>query len=137
KLRPEDAGLLAFFESRTNQTQIFREPGGRKLFHEFGRASQFHLEDNGKVTIGAESLEVQQRDAPQFFPRVADSLELFAAGGDCFVHAAIENGMENFFFALEVEVDGAVGNARLTCDIGDLRVEVTVVSEDANRRAQN
>ena len=45
--------------------------------------------------------------------------------------------MENLFFALEVKINGAVGDAGRARDIGDLRIEVTVVSEDADRRAQN
>src|SRR4029079_10374213 len=114
-----------------------REAGRRKFFHEFGRATQFHLEDDGKITIGAKSLEMQQRDAAQFFARVSDSFELLAAGSDCFLHAAIEDRMQDFFFALEIEIDGGVGHARFPWNISNLGVEVSVVSEDANRRAQN
>jgi len=56
-------------------------------------------------------------------------LQLFPAGGYRLFHAAIENGMKDFFLALEVEVNGAVGNAGLAGDVGNLGVEITVVSE--------
>ena len=76
-------------------------------------------------------------DASQLFARVGGLFELFAAGGDRFFHAAIENGMKDLLFALEVKIDCAIGYARLAGNISNLGVEITVVSKHCDSGAQN
>jgi hypothetical protein len=44
--------------------------------------------------------------------------------------------MKDFFFAFEVEIDGTVGDSGFAGDVGDFRVEVTVVREDTSGGAQ-
>jgi hypothetical protein len=45
--------------------------------------------------------------------------------------------VENFFLALEVEVDRTVSNARFASNVGHLGIEVSVVSKNADSRAQD
>jgi hypothetical protein len=45
--------------------------------------------------------------------------------------------VKDVFFALEVEVDGPIGDACLSRDVGDFGVEVAVMSEDCCGRAQD
>ena len=45
--------------------------------------------------------------------------------------------MQNFFFALEIEIDRAVRDARCGGDVRDLRIKISVAGKDAGGRAQN
>jgi hypothetical protein len=45
--------------------------------------------------------------------------------------------VQDFFFALKVEIDRPVGHACLACNVGHFGVEVTVAGKDLYRRAQN
>ena len=76
-------------------------------------------------------------DGPQPFARVDNFLQPLSSVGNRFFHAAIEDGMKDVFFALEVEIDSAIGDAGLAGNIGDLGTEITVVGEDADTCAQN
>src|SRR5687767_9057721 len=76
-------------------------------------------------------------NAPQPFTRIGYALEPLLPVGDRLFHVPIENGMQDFFFAFEVEVNGAVGDAGFACNVGDFRIEVTVVCKYLNGRAQN
>src|SRR5205085_7528493 len=128
---------LALFQNLTNQTKVFREAGGRKLFHELRRAAQLDLKDDGQIAICAEPFKVQTRDAPQLLTRVCQVGDLRARVCQRVGYTAVEDRMENLFFALEVEIDRAVGHARDARHIRDLRIEVAVASEDLNGGAQN
>ena len=57
--------------------------------------------------------------------------------GDCAAHAAIENGDEQVVLVLEIEVDGAGGDAGGAGDVGDLGVEEAALGEDVNRGAKD
>ena len=80
---------------------------------------------------------MQRRDLAQFFSWIRNVLDLFPRGVEGFLDTAVEDRMENVFLTLEVEVNSAVGYTRCAGDIGDLRVEVTIVCKDAYRGAQN
>ena len=62
---------------------------------------------------------------------------MFACDSQGLVNAAIEDGVENIFFAFEVEIDGAVGDAGLARDIGDFGIELAVMGEDGDNGAQD
>src|SRR5689334_4369970 len=45
--------------------------------------------------------------------------------------------MEDFFFALEIEIDGPVGDVCRARDVGNFGIEIAVAREDAGGGAQN
>src|SRR5215217_3684752 len=137
QIRAKDAGALAFFKGRTNQREILCKTSRRKLFHKLRRAAQLDLENDCEIAIGAESLEMQRRDLAQFLPWILNALDLFPRGVERFLNAAIKNRMKNIFLALEVKINGAVGDAGLASNISNFRIEVTVVREDTGGSAQD
>ena len=80
---------------------------------------------------------MQQSDLAEFFTRIIEFFDLLSRRVERLFNAAIENRMEYVFFAFEVEIDSAVGNAGLARDVGNLGVEVTVVRKHTNGRAQD
>src|SRR4051794_28016465 len=97
QIRAKDAGVLAFFERRTNQREIFCKTSRRKLFHKLRRAAQLDLEHDSEIAIGAESLEMQGRDLAQLFSWILKVLDLFPRGVERFLDTAVEDGMKNVF----------------------------------------
>ena len=79
---------------------------------------------------------MQKRDLTQLLFRVRDVFNLFSRSAEGVFDAAIEDGVEYVFLAFEVEIDGAVGNPASRAMSATL-VEVTVVREDTDSRAQN
>src|ERR1043165_8008694 len=80
---------------------------------------------------------MEQRSLPKLFFWIRDLGDLVSGGVECFFNTAIEDGMENVFFAFEVKIDSAIGDAGFARDIGDLRIEVTTMREDTDRSPQN
>src|SRR5689334_2930587 len=80
---------------------------------------------------------MQQSDAAQLLARIGKIFYLRARRSERVVDAAVEYGVKDFFFAFEVEINGAVGDAGFTRDVGDFRIEVTVVRKHANGRARD
>src|SRR2546423_2623149 len=56
----KDSYPLPLFEYRRQQAQVLRKTSRRKLFHEFSRAAQFDLKDDREISIGAQTLQMQQ-----------------------------------------------------------------------------
>src|SRR5215213_450384 len=137
QIRAKDAGALAFFKGRTNQREILCKTSRRKLFHKLRRAAQLDLENDCEIAIGAESLEMQCRNLAQLFSWIRNPLDLFPRRVERFLDTAVEDRMENVFLALEVKIDGAIGDTSFARDVGDFRVEITVVGEDSDGGAQN
>src|SRR4029078_5021089 len=137
QIRAKDAGALTLFECRTNQREILCKTSRRKLFHKLRRAAQFDLENDCQIAIGAESLEMQCRDLAQLFSWICNGLDLFPRGVERFLDTAIEDRMENVFLALEIKVDGAIGDTGFASDIGDFRIEITIMCEDTYGGAHN
>src|SRR5205823_2016218 len=117
-------------EDLADEAEVFGQARRRELLHELGRAAQLDLKDDGQVAVGAEALQVVARYPAQLLARVSDLRQLLAAGGDGLRRVAVEDGAQDFFLALEVEVDRAVGHSGGARDVGDLRVEVAVARED-------
>jgi hypothetical protein len=80
---------------------------------------------------------MQECDLSQSLARIGDVLDLFSGSAERVFDAAIEDRVEYVFFAFEVEIDGAVCNARFASDVGDFRIEVAVVRKHTYRRAQD
>jgi len=80
---------------------------------------------------------VKQRDATQFFPWISNRCELLRPSAHRLFHAAIENRVQDFFLALEIEIDGAVSDAGLASNVRDFGIEVAVVRKDSDRGTQD
>jgi hypothetical protein len=61
---------------------------------------------------------MQECDLSQSLARIGDVLDLFSGSAERVFDAAIEDRVEYVFFAFEVEIDGAVCNARFASDVG-------------------
>src|SRR5215470_6288178 len=88
QISAKDARALSFFEGRPNEREILRKTSRRKLLHKLRRAAQLNLENNRQIAIGAESLEMQRRDAAQFFLWIRDPLDAFPRRVERFFNAA-------------------------------------------------
>jgi hypothetical protein len=53
------------------------------------------------------------------------------------VEVAIDGSAEDFVLALEVEIDGAIGDVSPVGNIGDARTEEPFFGKDGNRRIQD
>ena len=95
------------------------------------------MKDDGQVAVCAESFEVLARDAAELLARVFYLRQLLAPGGDGLRRVVLEDGAKDFFLALEVEVDRAVGDARDARHVRHLRVEVAVSREDLRGGAED
>jgi len=80
---------------------------------------------------------MQQSDLAKFFTWICNFFDLVFRRVERFFNAAIENRVQNVFFALEVKIDRAVGNAGFARDVSNLGIEVTVVSKHTNRSAED
>src|SRR5205814_990958 len=105
--------------------------------HELRRAAQLDLKDDREVAIRAQAFEVQACDATQLFARVCETGDLAPCLFQRSRNAAIEDRVQQFFFALEVEIDRAVGDTGGARHVRHLRVEVAVAREDLGGGAQD
>src|SRR5258708_7767366 len=80
---------------------------------------------------------MKQRNAPQLLARIGNVFNLLPAFGNRFFHVAIEDRMEDFFFAFEVKIDSAIGDSGFARDVGDFGIEVAIVGKDTNSGTQN
>ena len=137
EVRAKNACALSLFESRADQSEILRETSRREFFHKLRGAAQLDLENDREIAIGAKSLEMQRRNLAKFLPWIHNTLDLFPRGVERFFNATIENRVENVFFTFEVKIDCAVRDTGFTSDVGDFRIEVAVMCEDAGGGAQD
>ena len=94
------------------------------------------LEADRPITVmapGAEYGPAKRWPARHF----AELATILAARGDRISHVLIENRMQDFFFALEIEIDGAIGHVRRAGDVGNFGIEIAVARKDAGGRTQN
>ncbi len=131
---------MAVDDHVAEQAEVVAQAGGGEPGHEFGRLSQFHLEDDGELAVGAEAREVHAGDVSQPFDGaggVVERVEGGAAVADGVVHGAFEEGEQEVVFALEVEVDGAGGDVGAFGDVGDLGGEEAAFGEDLGGRVED
>jgi hypothetical protein len=88
-------------------------------------------------TTARSRFEVQARDLPQLVARVRERARARPRVRDGLADPAVEERAQDFFLALEVEVDRAVGHARDARHVRDLRVEVAAAGEDFGGGAQD
>jgi hypothetical protein len=101
-----------------------------KLGYEPRALADFGLHDDGQVTVRSKSFKVQ----------AGEHFELGTGGfhGVNFalrpVEEAVERGVDGFtqdvVFVLEIEIDGAVGDAGSGGNLGDARIEESMLGDD-------
>src|SRR5258708_6356829 len=84
-----------------------RDPGEK-----LRRIAMLHLE-----RLGAETFEMKHGNAAQLLARIAYLLNQYATGGNSLGHILIEDGVQNLFFAFEIEIDSAVGYLGFARDV--------------------
>jgi hypothetical protein len=53
---------LSFFESRSNEREVFSKTRRGKLFHKLGRATQLDLKNDRQISIGPEPFKMKRRN---------------------------------------------------------------------------
>ena len=103
-----------------------------ELRQELCALAQLGLEDHRQPPVRREAREVQFGKALELGARIGDLLQLFVRNPQEQREGMLERRHEDLLFALEVEVDRAVGDVGLARDIGDAGVEIAVLSEYVN-----
>src|SRR5262252_6652133 len=80
---------------------------------------------------------MEAREASEPLAWIVDRLELAAGLAEEVIHGGREDRPQEIVFVLEVEVDGAIGDAGGACDLRDARVEVTGACKDSGRRLED
>ncbi len=98
---------------------------------------QLDLEDRRQLGVLAQILEMELDEAPELLHRAVDALQLLAAPLQGRGHAFLEDLREDLSLALEVQVDGAVGDVGGLGDVADARLVVAVVAEGVDGGTQD
>ena len=127
---------LSLSDDISNDAEILAQVGRRKALHEFRRLPQLDLKDDGEVAIAAHSLEMQSCNLAKAFNRATFGGHALASGGNRLGHRPLEDRNQQVVLALEIEIDGAGGDAGGTGDVGDLRIEEAAGGEGFGRGAE-
>ena len=110
-------------------------PVGR--FEELRALPQLDDQNGSKVGILLYQGEMQLDEAPEPRRRVALLGQRRLRLGEELGHLLVEQTQEQVVFALEIQVDGTVGDARRARDLGDGGAEIAALGEDLHRRVED
>src|SRR5882724_7114740 len=122
QVAPEDAGLHALLEHRADEVEVRRDLVGG------GAAEEL---------LGLQRLEVQAHEPAELGRWIGLAGNLLAQGADEARHLLAEERDEDLVLRLEVEVDGAAGDACLARDVRHARVVEAVAREHAYGRVDD
>src|SRR5262249_48870371 len=129
-VRTEKAGLLALPYYALDEIKILHQKVVRELAQELQTVTQLGLKHDGQIAVGAQAVEVQKSNAPQFFPGVGN----LGQGGARPLGEAMEGGInsrhQQFIFILEIKIDGAVSHAGTVGNFRHARVKKAVLGYD-------
>src|SRR2546421_2252533 len=133
----EHARLHALLEHRADEVEVGGDLVRRGATEELLALPQLDLDDLGHVGMGLQRLEVQAHEPPQLGGRLGLARDLLAQRAHEARHLLAEEGDEDLVLRLEVEVDGAAGDARLARDVGHPRVVESIAREHAHGRVDD
>src|SRR5712692_7496748 len=133
QVRAEPSGDHALLEHGTDQGEVGRDFLARGPAEEFLSLPQLDLDDLGQLGVALEQIEVQVDEPAHLGHRVRLIRHGLPELGHELRHLLAEQRGEDIFLRLEVEIDGAGGDSRLTRDVGDAGVEIALPGEDPDR----
>src|SRR5213593_3302922 len=133
----EHAGGHALLEHRADQVEVRGDLVGGGAAEELLALAQLDLHHLRHVGSCLQRLEVQAHQPAQLGRRVRLSGDVFAQPAHEFCHLLPEQRDEDLVLGLEVEVDGAAGDAGLARDVGDARVVEAAAREHAHGRVDD
>ena len=126
----EDALGLARAYYFAHQIHVVNQVLMGKLGYEPRALADFGLHHNGQVTVRSQSFKVQAGEHFELGTCGFHGVN-FALGP---VEKAAESGVDGFaqdvVFVLEIEIDGAVGDAGSGGNLGDARIEESMLGDD-------
>src|SRR6266545_2678272 len=133
QVRAEPPRGHALLEHGADQGEVRPDLLARRAAEEFLALPQLDLDDLGQLGISLQEVEMQVDESAHLghgirlirhgLPELRHELR----------HLLAEQRGEDVFLRLEIEVDGAGGDSRLTRDVGDARVEIALPGEDPDR----
>ena len=131
------AARLALGDDPAEHAQEVGECGVLVLLHELAGLPELDREDLGGGWLVVDELQVGRDEPAQLLPRRLHVRDGGAQGVVDLPHPSLEQRDQQVVLALEVEVDGPVGDARFFGDVGDFRGEEAVAGKDALGRGQD
>ena len=124
---------LAVFDDGGQDLEELAELLGRDLGHQLAGLTELHREHLGETRLVLGELRVSLEDGEQALGgRGGRGSELTHPHEDA-VHGLFEETLKERLFTLEVQVDGAVGDAGFAGHVGDARDEEAFLGEDMDR----
>ena len=91
----------------------------------------------GQVAIRSQGVEMKEGQPLQALAGIAELLEFGARQAHKSIERRVDGGHQDVFFALEVEIDGTIGDAGAVGHVGYARGEEAFLREDRHRRIQD
>src|SRR4051812_24193557 len=133
----EDAFILSILDGLAKDVEIVGDFLLRQQTHELQTVPQFDLRNDGQRAVASEGLQMMtDGDADSFFG-TADVGDGALERLQIVARVLAEDRDEQIFLAVEVEIDGAVGDAGRLRDLRHLGVEVAVPREDVDGGAED
>src|SRR5215471_7867584 len=126
----KQAGFLAFPHHTFNQIKILHQKVVRKLAQELEAVPQFGLEYDGQVAVVSQTLEMQEGDAPQFFPGIGNLGQGSARPVGETMEGGVDGRHQQLVFVLEIKIDSAVRHAGAISNLRHPRVKEAVFGND-------
>src|SRR5262245_3788175 len=117
KIRSEAAGRDPLVQHGTDQVEVRRHLVGGRAAKELVPLTQLHLHDLREIGIALEHREVQGHQSPDLRHRVDLRGDLLPDEGHPLCHLFPEQRDEDVVLGLEVQIDGAAGDAGLARDV--------------------
>src|SRR5215510_5718490 len=137
QLLPEYARRDALLEHRADEVEVRGDFVCGGAAEEFLPLPQLELHHLRELRPGLQRLEVQANQAAELGGRVRLSGNLLAQRAHEARHLLAEQRDQDLVLGLEVEIDGAAGDARLARDVRDTRVVEAVAREHAHGRVDD
>src|SRR5262249_31094275 len=118
---PELAALHPLADDGLEEPEVLDELRAREALDEPGAPPQLDLEDRRQVSVGGEVRDVDVEDVAEARARGRLRLEETASDREELLHLLVEDDPEEVLLVLEIEVDGALGDAGGRGDLRDAR----------------
>src|SRR5256712_9173512 len=137
QVAPERAGLQALLGHRADEVEVGGDLVGGGAAEELLALPQLHLYDLRHVGVGLERLEVQADHPADLRGGAGLVRDRLAHAGHESRHLLAAERDEDLVLRLEVEIDGAAGDAGLARDVRHARVVEAVAREHAHGRVDD
>jgi hypothetical protein len=133
----ECAQLLALRDDVSHPIQILAEFTTGEKAHKSSRMTSFDLQYMGQRMIASNGFKVEANHQAQLLDRVIRARNLLVETNDEAAEDVVENRHQEMLFALEVEIQRAVGDLGLGSDIGHPGGEIPLGGKDLDGGAED